>query len=50
MNKKKQRFDKQITLMHAHRWKDNWELSPKGRITKEQKQLLGIKIVDKKEE
>jgi len=50
MNQSKKRLNKWVTLMCAHKWKDNKQLSFEGMMIKEQGQLLGIKRMNKREE
>jgi hypothetical protein len=50
MNKIKKRFDEYATLTRVHIQKDKKELSFMKMMTKEQKQLMGIKKTNKKKE
>jgi hypothetical protein len=50
MSKIKKRLDEQDTVMCAHKRKDNKQVFSMGMVTKKKGQLLGINIVDKREE
>ncbi len=49
MNKHKKKPNKRITLMCAHKWKDDKQITQRGMMTKEQRNLKGMKGTDKME-
>ncbi len=49
MGKNKKRPNEWVTMTWAHRQKDNMQFSPDGMMVKKKMQLLGIKIMYKRE-
>jgi hypothetical protein len=47
MNEHKKKFGKKVTLTHAHRWKDDKQISQRVVMTKEQRKLKGLKRMNK---